>query len=278
MLHVAILVHRHDAFRQIGYWLRALAEVWQENGVRVSVLHGPQARAEADIAILHVDLTVVPEEYLKFARQFPVVVNGGVPDISKRRVSQQLVRRANGYEGPVIVKSDRNFMGHPEAALSRRDAAGRWWKRPIKPVVDAYRIFNSAREVPGRVWKAPELVVEQFLPERWEGHYCVRTWLFFGDQERHTLFYATDPLVKSASIVGRKPLAEVPESIRQRRRDLKFDFGKFDYAVSDGRPVLFDANRTPTIGSFPREQYLPLVRVLAKGINAFRHAAIEPGR
>jgi len=278
MLRVAILVHRHDAFGQMSYWLHALAEVWQENGVRVGVVQGPQARAEADIAILHVDLTVVPEEYLEFARQFPVVVNGGVPDISKRRVSQHLVRRADGYEGPVIVKSDRNFMGYPEAALAQRAAGGRWQKDSVKPVIGAYRIFNSAREVPDDVWEKPELVVERFLPERWEGHYCVRTWLFFGDQERHTLFYATDPLVKSASIVGHKPLAEVPEAIRQRRRDLKFDFGKFDYTVVDGRPVLFDANRTPAIGAFPRERYLPIARMLARGIDAFRHSALEPGR
>ena len=70
-------------------------------------------------------------------------------------------------------------------------------------------------------------------------------------------------------IVDFERLTEVPEELRQIRRDLKFDFGKFDYTMVDGRPVLFDANRTPTIGDFPKERYLPLAQTLARGIGAF---------
>jgi hypothetical protein len=55
------------------------------------------------------------------------------------------------------------------------------------------------------------------------------------------------------------------------RRDLGFDFGKFDYAMVDGRPVLFDANRTPTFGDTAREVYAPIAQSLARGIASFIH-------
>ena len=64
-------------------------------------------------------------------------------------------------------------------------------------------------------------------------------------------------------------LGEVPDELRQIRRELKFDYGKFDYTMVDGRPVLFDANRTPTIGRFPKARYLPLAETLAGGLDSF---------
>jgi hypothetical protein len=85
------------------------------------------------------------------------------------------------------------------------------------------------------------------------------------DQERNTAFYSPDPVIKSRNIVHHEP-AEVPDELRQKRRALKFDFGKFDYAVVDGSVVLYDANRT---GAFPKELYLPIVQNLARGIGAF---------
>jgi hypothetical protein len=50
---------------------------------------------------------------------------------------------------------------------------------------------------------------------------------------------------------------------------LKFDYGKFDYTMVEGRPVLFDANRTPTFGDFPKERYMPLAQSLARGIDSW---------
>ena len=61
----------------------------------------------------------------------------------------------------------------------------------------------------------------------------------------------------------------LPEELRQMRRDLDFDFGKFDYAIVNGRIVLYNANRTPTPGNFPQEHFLPGIRLLAEGIRAY---------
>jgi hypothetical protein len=120
--------------------------------------------------------------------------------------------------------------------------------------------------VPRSVWLNPDLVVEKFLPERRNGQYCVRTWLFLGDRERVALFYSDHPIVKERSIKGKEPLTEVPEDLRRMRRDLRFDFGKFDFAVVDGRTVLYDANRTPSLAGVSKTDPPPWLADLAGGL------------
>jgi hypothetical protein len=97
MLQIAILLHRYDAFERADYWLRAIAEDWRDRGIGVELLYGPQARADADLAILHFDLTTIPAEYLDHISGYRRVINGGVGDISKRRISANLLRRADPH-------------------------------------------------------------------------------------------------------------------------------------------------------------------------------------
>lgn len=54
------------------------------------------------------------------------------------------------------------------------------------------------------VWHNPDLVVERFLPERHDGHYCLRVWMFLGDKETNTLCYSAHPIVKSVTSSGVK--------------------------------------------------------------------------
>jgi len=292
MRKVAILVHRHDSFESGDYWLRAIAEDWRASGIAVELVRGPQARTDADLVIMHVDLTTIPDAYVASARQYPRAINGGVHDISKRRISRNLVSRGDPHEGPVIVKTDRNHRGGREwhfakRGLLRRPLAGdpvgnfaafareaggllrHWWRHGSPRAYRNYPIFASAGEVPAAVWNDRDLVVERFLAERRGDHYCVRTWLFFGDRERHAIFFSQAPIINSTNIADYERLGEVPEELRQLRRDLQFDYGKFDYAMVDGRVVLYDANRTPSIGAFPRERYFPIAQALAGGIHAF---------
>jgi len=118
MSHVLILVHRHDTFERERYVLHEVAAAWREQGFRVTVAPGPDQLVKADVVVLHVDLTTIPTEYVAFLRRYPRVVNGGVVDISKRTISGQLVRRGDGYEGPAIVKTDRNSGGSRERRLA----------------------------------------------------------------------------------------------------------------------------------------------------------------
>jgi hypothetical protein len=283
MPHVAIVLHRQDSLDRRSYWLRAVAECWRAAGIHVSVVRDPRAPIDADLAVLHVDLTVVPPEYLACVQSAAASVNGRVSDISKRAVSTHLVHHGDRYEGPVIVKTNWNDRGTREIHAARRGLisslrpqdvarncrtyvreAGRrvrrWRRYGSHKAFLSYPVFDSMAAVPDAVWEDEDFVVERFLPERRDGQYCIRTWLFFGDRERHAM------------------LDEVPEKLRQIRRELKFDFGKFDYTIVDGQPVLFDANRTPSIGDFPRDRYLPIAQTLAEGIGIFLRPpqAIEP--
>ncbi|MCB9845566.1 MAG: hypothetical protein H6811_06240 [Phycisphaeraceae bacterium] len=275
---IAIIVHRGATLEDI-YFLTPIAEVWREMGHQVSVVSGPGADIDADVSILHVDLTIVPDDHAAFARRFPIAINGKTADISKRRISRQIVRRGDGYDGPVIVKTDRNCGGVKEASLaagsslSARCALGLrrrlpWPYRPDLPTAQ-YRIFEAACRVPRAAWRNPAFIVERFLTERQGEFTCLRTWVFLGDRETHSLSLSREPIVKADNVLERIVLGEVPDGLRDMRRELGFDFGKFDYAIVDGRVVLYDANRTPTLGRFSPEEFMPRIKHLAEGLGAF---------
>ncbi len=277
MHHIAIIVHRHFPLDNSRYLLREITEIWQKEGLRVSVLNGPGTRVDADLAIQHVDLTVVPENYLAYIRQYPATINGSVGDISKRRISSNLVRRGDGYQGQVLVKTNNNCRGGCDAEVttkgpllkkctnSLRSRLPWTWRAKLSD----YPIFESVSQVPRVVWYNPDLVVEKFLPEHSDGLYCLRTWVFFGDKESNSVAYSDQPIVKSNNILRSEKVAEVPDELRQMRRDMAFDYGKFDYAIVNGRVILYDANRTPTMGSLSREKLLPTIRLLAEGIREY---------
>src|SRR5579883_1104446 len=91
--HVVVIDHEQGGFEEAGYALGAIAEVWKEMGWRVSVQKGLDPIPGADLAIMHVDLTRVPDEYLACSRHYPKVLNSEVVDISKRKISADIVRR-----------------------------------------------------------------------------------------------------------------------------------------------------------------------------------------
>jgi hypothetical protein len=61
-------------------------------------------------------------------------------------------------------------------------------------------------------------------------------------------------------------LEEVPAELLQIRKAWQVDFGKFDYVLHDGKPVLLDINKTPTISG---SRASPRVRRLAMAIEEF---------
>ena len=249
MIRIVILTHVYDDFRERNFLLRSLAGHWLDAGHDVHLAEGLGNWPDADLAIMHVDLSVVPDAYCAAARRYPVVVNGAAVDMRKRLVSRQLVARNDGWTGPVIVKTDLNYSGVPEkhaAECFRRD--GKPSDLPPGPIVATtrpYSILTSASAVPADIWDDPGFVIERFLPEQDESGYCVRAWVFCGDRERCTRYRGTHPIVKSATIVAHEP-APVPDELRAERVRLGFDYGKFDFVVRDGRAILLDANRTPS--------------------------------
>jgi hypothetical protein len=249
MAHIALITHVYDDFRDRDFLLRNLAGTWLDAGHEVSLVEGLGQWPDADVAIMHIDLSVVPAAYSEAAKRYPVVVNGAAVDIRKRLVSRNLVSQEDDWKGPIIIKTDLNFSGTPEknaAERFRRD--GRPSDLAPGPIVSTtrpYPVLPSASEVPADVWANPGFVVERFLPEQDQHGYWLRAWVFFGDRERCTRYRGTHPVVKSATIVGREPVT-VPDELRAERSRLGFDYGKFDFVMHDGKAILLDANRTPS--------------------------------
>lgn len=284
--HIIILTHEYDEFTTSSYVLGRLASAWRTRGIAVTVARGPQQLVDADLLFLHVDLTVVPEEYLRAAQRYPIVVNGRVADISKRSFSTNLVSRHDAYAGPVIVKTDLNYGGYPEQRIKGR---GRILAKAVRAVRQqlpwkwtghlqphSYPVYASPADVPQAVWTKHSLVVQQFAPEREGKFYCTRHWMFLGDREMSSRVLSRQPIVKAANVVHREYDIPIPGEVRQLREKLGFDYGKFDFTLVNGVPFVCDINRTPTFNrSNPNPKALANMSYLSDGIDVLLQQAIR---
>lgn len=287
---IAVIAHRDDRFWNQPRLIRLLIPRWEAMGLRVTVVTDPASPCEADVAVLHVSLSVIPDDYRPLVARCPRVVNGGVLDIRRRAFSRLLVDRDGPFTGPVLVKTDWNAGGlrelrgrvlgsrfggwargvgptrRPWGWLARLAATRSWRKRSVLPM-DAYPIFERHKAVPEGVWENPNLVVERFVAERDGPRYVCRHWLFFGSREITRRTVSLQPIVKFHGTMERTDLP-VPEELRRTREKLGFDYGKFDYGIVDGEVVLYDVNRTPG-ASADGAVHAETVAALAGGILEF---------
>ncbi len=261
---IVVLLHPLQGLDH-GYFLRRIAEMnWSgEQGRRVVLQHGLKNLPEADACILHLDLTSLPADYVAAAERYPVALNCRPRSIAKRVVSQSLLSATDDYDGPVVVKTDLNHGGLPEArlvaaqaALGRlagvQEAIARWLPRPWRRdrLAAGYLALPHRSQVPGWIWRDRHLVVERRHVEIVGDLFALRHWFCFGDRGVVSTHLGPDPIVKLATSVKRLKLSfEVPEEIRVRRSELGLDFGKLDYVVTTEGPRLFDVNRTPHNGT-----------------------------
>jgi hypothetical protein len=287
---IAILTHPTDDFRNERYLIRAIIPRWEAMGFKVVVATGVEPFVPADLALLHVDLSVVPDAYRRLIERYPRVLNGRVLDIRKRQFSRLLVNREGPDPGSVMVKSDWNCGGRRDFRQKILESgSGPWlrrfhldnvvcrvmaWLETARPwsqrrwlSANAYRVYPNRGQVPAGVWANPNLIVERFISEREGPDYCCRHWLFFGEREVGRRTVSLKPVVKGGARI--EPLADpVPDELRTIRRQLGFDYGKFDYGIVDGQVVLYDMNRTPGFTRIP-ERHAETVEVLSPGIHAF---------
>jgi hypothetical protein len=269
MARILILTHEYDNFGETNYLIKGLFHPWQRAGHKIRVAKGVPWGVDPDIVIVHVDVSVLPEEFRRFAAQFPAGVNHGAVDIRKRVVSRNLLQHGDKWDGQVIVKSDLNYGGvreqhHNEMALERN-------RPPPYPSLEislTYPVYPSINAIPQMVWTDPRYIVERFLPERDERGYWLRCWVFFGDAERCNRFCCPEPIVKGSNLIAREPVP-VPDELRIERKRLGFDYGKFDFVVHEGRVVLLDANRTPTAAANLSDYQDTEASRLASGIESF---------
>lgn len=245
MATIVVLEHRHQARLGIHYMAHEFARRWEEKGHRVLFHRGFDAAPAGDIALLHHDLTVVPEAYLEVARRYPRVVNGATADIRKSRYSECRLARGDDWLGQVLIKTEANHGGHVDDALRRLAlAAGEEPDVAEATLMDHYYLCRSMREVPDDLWSQPGVIVEKFIPEKDERGSYLRVWTFFGTEERSSRYRSKAALIRFADYIDREEVV-VPAEMRAIRSRLGFDFGKFDYVKHEGRYFLLDANRTP---------------------------------
>jgi hypothetical protein len=280
MSRVLILMHEHLRPKRPHYLVDALAGAWRADGIDVAYAYGPRGRPPADLLLPHVDLTRTPADYVECIRSYPAAVNRDVVDVSKRRISRNLLREEEEYGGPVVVKTDENAGGGHECRLllRRHPVLGRLWLS-LAPVAERlcgrplawrrrlreYPVYESLAQVPRGVFTNGALVVERFLPEREGDRWFVRYYLCLGDHERSSRVVGTGPFLKRSSCEPANEGLPVPDEVWALRRELGLDYGKIDYMVHDGQVVILDVNRTPAQPGTP-EATARAVRDLAGGI------------
>jgi hypothetical protein len=254
MARIVVITHRHDRFlrrrgllfrRSSDYMLYDVLTELERRGHEVEVTAGPPSRPAGNAAILHVDATRVPTEYIDCGRAFRLCLNGEVADISKRRVSGAVLADIGDWDGPVIIKSNLNSGGRPEFRANFR--ARRAWRPepyPDLPAPFEYTVYESPDQLPDGVLDNPALSVERYVAEPEPDGYAVRFWVFCGKAERCTRYVSPARMLKGANTIRQEP-APVPDELRERRRELGFDYGKFDFVVHRGEVILLDANKTP---------------------------------
>ncbi|MGH8109044.1 MAG: hypothetical protein ACREO1_10075 [Arenimonas sp.] len=256
-MRIAIVFHERDRYRDLQrYDIMHVAKYWQNAGHEVICVYGCEQFIPADIALLHIDLSVVPQAYLDFANRYALCLNKRALDIRKSMISTHLLDRNDEYDAPVIVKSNQNTAGIPERINSNRwSRAGlkllQLWQRLQRQIVihspADYRIFDRLAEVPEYVFSRPDLVVEKFLPERDGEFYCTRAYLFLGDGQSCQMTVSRNPVV-SVGNCERLVECDIHPQVVQWRQQLGFDYGKFDYVIHDGQAIMLDANKTTGSG------------------------------
>ncbi|MGA9575885.1 MAG: hypothetical protein WBS20_18225 [Lysobacterales bacterium] len=261
---IAIITNEFTSKIENSRYLSALlARRWKQQGWDINVTAGCHY-TPADIAFMHVDTTVVPDEYLALGKRYPVTLNGGVRDILKTSISKYLLKNDDRYPGPVIVKTNANYGGVNEFNIATQtgktvwndpDIERPWRKREIMDSLN-YPVFKRLSDVPSGVWKNDRLVVEKFLPEKLaNGDYRCRTYIFFGEQEFAAWFCSPNPVIKSSVASSMGELGKIPQAIREIRKKSGFNYGKFDYTEVDGEVFVYDMNKTPAFGAEMRSLF-----------------------
>jgi hypothetical protein len=270
---VCILMHRLTEKQDLTSWaVTHMAEAWRSEGLDVEILFGTDRFVEARVLFLHVDLTVVPDEYLEFAGRYPVTVNGRVKDIRKSRISRNLVRPGDGYGGQVIVKADLNCAGKAERLFASRGATLETgvprYPFPMRGQQD-YRIYERPEDVPPEYYHHPFLVVERFRPEIEGGLYYTRHYLFLGGISSAIRNGSPHPIVTGSSKTLTREVEPHPEVVALREK-IGLDYGKIDYTVNGEEVTVFDVNKTPGAFNPPSSPVIAaLRRRRAAGIHGF---------
>jgi len=278
---IAILFHQGDRYRDTAcYAIHHFSQYWEADGHSVVRLFGVKRVEPADILIVHVNLSVVPDEYIEFASRYPIALNARIRDIRKSSFAHNRAAPGDGWDGPVIVKSDLNYAGEPERRLQRTWLERKWQPaRRARRLYDRmtgntapfgtsadYDVYDSIDDVPPGVFDDSRVVVERFCPEVENDLYHMTMYQFLGDRFTCTRFASPHPIISAARSVSAAEV-EPHHGILEWREKLTIDYGKLDYVVHNDKVVLLDANKTTGMGVYySDERHHRLRRNRAEGL------------
>ncbi len=265
MTRIAILLHHRKGNKLV---IHHLGNHWRSMGHDVVFYEGIGKRIEGDILIPQIDLTVTPKDYIEAIEAFDgIILNRGIYDISKKKISTQLVDESSEFEGEVIVKPNLNFNGYPELRLKSKASKGVFLvKKFFGLIPDAYKVYPNWSEVPNLFKNSGSYVIEKFLPQRDGVEFITYLTSFLGDAHRTLELRSRQPVIRGNSLASRREM-DTPKEVIEERKRLGFDYGKFDYSFYNGKLVLFDANKTP--GSPNMTMVSAILRDIGHGINYF---------
>lgn len=264
---IAILHHVKDKRNKVKkYAIGWLAKFWEDDGHVVIHLFGTNRQVPADLLILHIDLSVVPDDYIVFAQMYPIALNINVKDIRKRTFSHHLLDPEDPWDGPVIIKSNLNHAGLPEIKrkLIGSDAG---LHHSFGSPLD-YPVYRHLRDVPSEYFFNPDVVVQKFLPEYQNGLFHVRLYQFLGDAYTCNRISSRYPIVRVESRITSVPVKLHPE-VEELRHRMGFDYGKIDYVVTDNGVFILDLNKTVGAGGLDDPATRELRRIRAMGLYSY---------
>lgn len=236
-----------------------LAEHWRASGVEVIELSGTRGFVEADLLFLNLSRPVVPEEYNRFAAQYPVTFNAGAGDLRKHRYSSGLLQAGAAYKGAVIVKSDQGYIGpstSERASLLRRLTGLTRTAAPREAIAnDNYRIYPSLNDVPAEKF-APGYIVQKFLPEESAGRYILRQYHFLGDEHFLSLQTSGAAIIRT-SIPQSLEEWTPPQELLDLRARLGLDYGRIDFVETEGKPFVISVARSPALPVSKEPGFVP---------------------
>jgi hypothetical protein len=256
---IAILRHEKAEYMSGKRVIDLLADYWREDGYNVIFLYGTKHFVPADLLFVHVDLSVVPDAYLTFAKRYPMIINGDIKDIRKETFSQNLLKRGDSWNGPVIVKTNKNYAGLPELLHKRQKGTMGYihqklrrtrmrmnveWIEPTINEPADYPIYRHLREVPRLYFYHSDLIIQKFMPEIENGLYCLHNMHFLGDRLSCLRMKSKNRIVNMGTAQETEWNTEPHPKLVALRDRIGLDYGKFDYVIVDGQPILLDINKT----------------------------------
>ena len=236
-----------------------LADQWRAAGIEVIELAGTRSFVEADLLFLNLSRPVVPEEYTRFAAQYPVTFNASAMDLRKHRYADGLLQAGASYKGAVIVKADPAHAGQaaPERVSLLRRLTG--FHRTAEPreatANDNYRIYACINDVPAEKF-APGYIVQKFLPEESAGRYILRQYHFLGHEHFLSLQTSGAAIIRTSIPQSLEEWAP-PQELLDLRARLKLDYGRIDFVEVDGKPFVISVSRSPALPVSKEPGFVP---------------------